>query len=70
MARLLVAARLLAPDAAEPPKAARAVLARACACANWDDLLATLAAARVEVARAWQAVFGETLEITPYEQVP
>ncbi|MDR2857964.1 MAG: bifunctional [glutamine synthetase] adenylyltransferase/[glutamine synthetase]-adenylyl-L-tyrosine phosphorylase [Novosphingobium sp.] len=64
LARLLVAARLLAPDAQEPPVAARTALARACACGDWDGMLASLAAARQAVANAWRQVFGEELEIT------
>lgn len=62
LARFLVAARLLAPDATEPPRAARAVLAKACGCGDWDSLIANLATARATVAEAWQAVFGEELE--------
>lgn len=63
LARFLVAARLLAPDGQEPPAAARAVLAKACGCSDWDSLTANLVAARATVAQAWQAVFGEELEI-------
>lgn len=63
MGRLLVAARLLAPDTAEPPKAARAVLAKACGCADWPTLMADLGSARQEVAAAWATTFDEKLEI-------
>jgi glutamate-ammonia-ligase adenylyltransferase len=63
LARFLVAARLLAPDAREPPPAARAVLAKACGAGDWDNLTANLVAARRAVAETWQAVFGEGLEI-------
>ncbi len=63
MARLLIAARLLAPDCQEPPAAAREVLAKACGCSNWDAMLEGLASARKDVAAAWQELFGERLEI-------
>jgi glutamate-ammonia-ligase adenylyltransferase len=63
LARLLVAARMLAPDAQEPAPAAQAVLAKACGCADWNALLAGFAAARAQVAAAWQALLGEKLEI-------
>ena len=63
MTRLLVAMRLLAPDTEIPPAAAREVLAKACACSDWEALLAALAAARAQVAAAWHDVFGETLEV-------
>ena len=63
MTRLLVAMRLLAPDTEIPPAAARAVLAKACACGDWEALLAALAASRTAVAAAWHDVFGETLEV-------
>lgn len=63
MGRLLVAARLLAPEGQEPPPAARAVLARACGCGDWNGLLAALAAARQTVAAAWAATFEQELEI-------
>lgn len=63
LARLLVATRLLAPDAADPPAAAQGVLARACGCGDWDSLKASFAAARRTVASAWLATFDEDLEI-------
>ncbi len=63
--RFLIAARLLAPDGQVPPPAARAVLASSCQCANWDELLASLAESRQIVASDWQATFGENLELTP-----
>ena len=63
LARFLIASRLLAPDAQEPPPAARAALAQACQCGDWEDLTANLAQARRTVAECWLAVFGEQLEI-------
>ena len=59
LSRLLVAARLLAPDGAVPPKAACEALARACGCADWDAVMEALAAAQGVVRAAWGAVFGE-----------
>jgi glutamate-ammonia-ligase adenylyltransferase len=64
MARLLVAMRLLAPDARIPPPAARGALAKACGCGDWDEVLPNLDAMRGAVARAWRAQFGQALEVT------
>ncbi len=61
--RVLVAARLLAPDSQEPSAAARAVLARSCGAPSYPALLEMLAEARHGVAAAWAATFGETLEM-------
>ncbi|OCC23892.1 glutamine-synthetase adenylyltransferase [Croceicoccus estronivorus] len=63
LTRLLVASRLLAPDAAIPAPAARAVLARSCGCDSEEALLHKFAEARHCVAAAWNSVFEETLEI-------
>jgi len=63
LARFLIASRLLAPDAQEPPPAARRALAQACQCSDWADLTANLLAARRTVAECWHMTFGETLEI-------
>ena len=63
MARLLIAARLLAPDAETPSPAARTVLAKACGCRDWEAVGLELAAARAAVAASWAEIFGETLEI-------
>ncbi len=65
LTRLLVTARLLAPDAQIPPPAARAVLAKACGCSDWQAVLAEFAAARAAVSAAWRVIFGETLELVP-----
>lgn len=64
LTRFLVAARMLAPDSQVPPPAAREALARACACDDWEALMAGLDGARVVVARAWHEAFGEELEIS------
>lgn len=63
LGRFLIAARLLAPDAETPPPAARAVLAKACDCDDWNAVLTALTEARRAVAACWLATFGETLEI-------
>jgi glutamate-ammonia-ligase adenylyltransferase len=63
LARLLVAARLFAPDGGEPPPAAQAALARACEQADYAALLRALAEARQGVAQCWAELFGENLEI-------
>jgi len=63
LTRLLFAARLLAPDAAEPPPPARAALAKACGCSDWGDMLSQLLAARQTVVAAWTTVLGDTLEM-------
>ena len=65
MARMLIAARLLAPDADVPPAASCAVLAKACGCGDWHQLMPNLLAARHTVAQSWQQIFGETLELEP-----
>jgi glutamate-ammonia-ligase adenylyltransferase len=64
LGRLLVAARLLAPDGQEPPPAARGVLAKACGCGDWMAVLANLAQARAAVAAVWRDLFDEQLEVT------
>ena len=63
LTRCLIASRLLAPDANVPPPAAQLVLASACQCGDWEELLAQLSTARAAVAAAWLTTFGEHLEI-------
>ena len=63
LTRLLVAARLLAPDAIIPHAAASAALARACGQADMAALLHSLARARKGIAQCWADQFGKTLEI-------
>ena len=63
LGRFLIAARLLLPEGEEPPTSARAVLASACECADWECLTEKLAESRRTVADAWSATFGEPLEI-------
>jgi glutamate-ammonia-ligase adenylyltransferase len=59
LTRLLVTARLLAPDGEPPAPATRALIARAVGAADWDAVVATLDAVRQDVLAAWNAV-GET----------
>jgi glutamate-ammonia-ligase adenylyltransferase len=63
IARVLTAARLLAPDGQEPPPAARMALAEACGEKDFDALIATITRNRQAVAAQWLRYFGETLEI-------
>jgi glutamate-ammonia-ligase adenylyltransferase len=63
LARLLVAARLLAPDGGYPSEAAQAVLARACGQPDFAALVRAVHEARAKVAECWGDVFGERLEI-------
>ena len=62
LARLLVASRLLAPDAALPPPAAQAILARTCGQPDMAALLQAFHQARQSVAAAWTATFDLELE--------
>ncbi len=62
MTRLLIAARLLAPDSEVPPAAAAAALAEACGYPDLPALLRAFDAARQEVAAAWADSFGQPLE--------
>ncbi|WP_232844026.1 bifunctional [glutamine synthetase] adenylyltransferase/[glutamine synthetase]-adenylyl-L-tyrosine phosphorylase [Allopontixanthobacter sediminis] len=62
MIRMLVAARLLAPDLQQPPPAAFAVLAQACGCVSGTSLLHDFTAARQSVARSWKAILETDLE--------
>ena len=63
LTRLIVAARLLAPDLEVPPGAAGAALASACGCEDTRALLHKVEQARQEVARSWHDIFDEKLEI-------
>jgi glutamate-ammonia-ligase adenylyltransferase len=62
MARLLVASRLLAPDAALPPPAAQAILARACGQPDMTSLLDAFRQGRQGIAAAWADTFAMELE--------
>ncbi|MDE2435732.1 MAG: bifunctional [glutamine synthetase] adenylyltransferase/[glutamine synthetase]-adenylyl-L-tyrosine phosphorylase [Sphingomonadales bacterium] len=63
LTRFLIAARLLAPDGDEPPPAARAVLAKACQCGDWGNLIEAIDHARQTVAACWEQTFEEKLEL-------
>jgi glutamate-ammonia-ligase adenylyltransferase len=63
LGRLLVGARLLAPDGDHPPQPAQAALAHACEQESYSGLLQALVEARHGVAASWAEVFGERLEI-------
>ncbi len=65
MIRMLVSARLLAPDLQRPSAAAMAVLAQACGCDSGTSLLHQFSHARQSVARSWTAIFDTDLEVNP-----
>jgi glutamate-ammonia-ligase adenylyltransferase len=58
LTRLLVAARLLAPDGEPPAPATRALVARAVGVEDWDAVVASLGRTRQEVLAAWRGVNG------------
>lgn len=60
LTRLLVTARLVAPDSESPGEATRALIARACDQPDWEALLATLARVRQGVSETWRRASGET----------
>lgn len=62
LCRLLVAARLLAPDGRPPAGLAREALAAACRVESFDKLLQAVTDARHGVMAAWAETFGESLE--------
>ena len=62
LCRLLVAARLLAPDGQPPAGIARDALAAACHVESFEGLLQAVGEARHGVMAAWAETFGETLE--------
>lgn len=57
--RFLVTIRLVAPDLAVPTEATRLLLARACGCADWTELLAELEAKRHDVTSEWRRVCAD-----------
>ena len=56
LTRLIVAMRLVAPDAQVPPEATRPILAAALGCPDWPAVLARLDAARQVVGDTWQEI--------------
>jgi glutamate-ammonia-ligase adenylyltransferase len=65
LTRLLVAARLLAPQGQPPAEGAQQVLAEACGTTDFARLLRAVEEARHGIAEAWADTFGETLEERP-----
>ena len=57
--RFLVTVRLVAPDLAVPAEATQQLLARACGCNDWTELLAELEAKRHDVTSEWRRVCAE-----------
>jgi glutamate-ammonia-ligase adenylyltransferase len=64
LTRLLISARLLAPDGQPPAGAAQDMLARDCGADGFAALLRDIEQARHGVAAVWADIFGETLEET------
>ncbi len=62
LARLIVTLRLVSPGMEAPGLATQAVVARACGAADWVDLLARVALARVVVSAHWQSVVDQAGE--------
>jgi len=62
LTRMLVMLRLVAPDGEVPPAPSRAVIARGCGLAGWEELLAAFADARQSVETAWRDRFGSARE--------
>ena len=58
LSRLLIALRLVAPDCNEPAPASQSLIARACGCNTWDELLAAIEDARLTVQQSWTGLFG------------
>lgn len=58
LTRLLVSARLLAPDGQPPASSTQALIARAVGADDWAAVVATLAATRQEVLAQWTAAGG------------
>ena len=56
LTRLLVTLRLVAPDCQPPAPATRPSVARAVGVADWDAVVASLAATRQEVSACWGAI--------------
>ena len=59
LTRLLVVLRLVAPDAAEPPEATRALIAASVGLADWARVAEWLDETRAEVSAVWTGLTGE-----------
>jgi glutamate-ammonia-ligase adenylyltransferase len=58
LTRILVAMRLVAPDGNPPASETCSLIARACGCEDWDDLLARQNEARQGISELWDRVKG------------
>ena len=67
LTRLLVLVRLVAPDCAEPPPPARALMARSLELDGWDAVMDRLAQARASITAAWEKALGPRGEIKAKE---
>ncbi len=65
LGRVLVAARLLAPDGTEPAPAARQALAATCGHEHYTQLCEAVQQARHAIAAQWNTLFDQTLETEP-----
>lgn len=63
LSRVLVAARLLAPDGSVPDAAPCASLAKSCGFGDWNAMIEAMEGARAAIARQWTATFGQQLEL-------
>jgi glutamate-ammonia-ligase adenylyltransferase len=61
LSRVLVAARLLAPDGSVPDAAPCASLAKSCGFGDWNAMIEAMEGARAAIARQWTATFGQQL---------
>lgn len=59
LTRVLIAMRLVAPDANPPAPETCALVAKACGADSWEELLARLDEARQSVSQLWDSVKGE-----------
>jgi glutamate-ammonia-ligase adenylyltransferase len=68
LTRLLVTLRLVAPDCAVPAPASQVLVARACGCASWPDLLAAIEESTSCVQAVWHTVFSQAGIFQPGEE--
>ncbi|MEO0462719.1 MAG: bifunctional [glutamate--ammonia ligase]-adenylyl-L-tyrosine phosphorylase/[glutamate--ammonia-ligase] adenylyltransferase [Pseudomonadota bacterium] len=69
MARMIVARRLLAPGAEEPPACAAKALAKACGAADYNALLRSLGEARQRVRGVWTRILKRPIEDAQTEHI-
>jgi glutamate-ammonia-ligase adenylyltransferase len=58
LTRMLVMARLVSPNSAEPPDATKPLVAAACGHPDWSALLAAHDDARQRIGKLWRQVIG------------